>query len=330
MITILYACNDSYIKQTIVSMISVLKCNVQVKFYLVGDNLSQESMEQLYSIMENYGQTIHIFDIKNILPDFQFNSCDRHPRTVYAKLFVESVVSESKLLYLDSDTVVISSLESLFERDMSQELVAGVLMPYSSRIKERVGSEAGKPYVCDGIVLFNMELWKTMGKSSECAKYICAYAGNPPMLSEGTLNHVCIGKIGILEPKYNLMPAMLMYRPAQMRQLFQPDFYYTDAESIFQAKFSPVIIHFMNELYNRPWFEPCDHPWKNFYRDIHETIFGNSFYARENISLNVRLTKTLFKILPFSFFAWLYHVRHFFDRNKRQDLIKNESKSVYL
>lgn len=312
MITVLYACNDSYIRQTIISMVSILKHNVRVKFYLAGENLSQNSKEQLHAAVEVYGQTIHIFDIEDIMPELHLDIRGRHPRTIYAKLFVESIVSETKLLYLDSDTVVTGSLEPLFTRNMSQELVAGVLMPYSSKVKKCHGFGIGQPYLCDGILLFNMELWRKMGKSSECAEYIHAYAGSPPMLSEGTLNRVCTGNIGILEPKYNVMPAMLMYSPKQIRQLFRPDCYYMEDEPIFQARTSPAIIHFMNELYNRPWFEPCDHPWKNFYRDINEAVFAESLYTQKDISLNVKLTKTLFKVLPFPLFAWIYHVRHIF------------------
>ena len=313
MITVLYSCNDFYIRQTIVSMISILKHNIQVKFYLVGENLSQNSREQLQAAMKKYGQTIHIFDIEDIMPELHLDIHGRHPRTIYAKLFMESIVSESKLLYLDSDTVVTGSLESLFTRNMSQELVAGVLMPYSSKVKKRYGFRTGQPYLCDGILLFNMELWRKMRKSSECAEHIRAHAGSPPMLSEGTLNHVCAENIGILEPEYNVMPAMLMYRPEQIRQLFQPDYYYMEDESIFRARTSPIIVHFMNELYNRPWFEPCDHPWKSFYRDINDAVFDeHDSYIQKNISLNVKLTKVLFKVLPFPLFAWMYHVRHVF------------------
>ncbi len=309
MITVLYACNDSYIRQTIVSMVSVLHYHSEVKFYLVGEALSRAGRDLLESVMAARGQTVRILDADAVLPKLEWKIPGRHPRTIYVKLFMDKAAEEERILYLDSDTVVNGSLEPLFARDMAHELVAGVLMPYSAGQKRRINTEPGRPYICDGVVLFNMELWRRMEKSEECVRYIRAWEGNPPMQSEGTLNHVCGGMTGILDPRYNLMPSVIMYKPEQVTELFGADCYYPEKD-LAAARTAPVIVHFMNELYNRPWNEPCDHPWKELYRGIAADVFGTVSYAEADIPLRVKVTKRLYRLLPFRWFARLYGIRH--------------------
>lgn len=310
MITVVYACDDIYIRQTIVSMVSVIKYNPNAKLYLVLAGVSRQNQNLLTSTMGRYGSQIHFIDIEDVLLGRYIDETDRHPKTIYAKLFFENNIVEDRVLYLDSDVVVKGSLESLFQRDMKQEVVAGVLMPYSRKVKEQINTFVGQPYICDGVVLFNLELWRNTGKSEECFQYIERYNGKPPMMSEGTLNHVCCGMIGVLDPTYNLMPSMLMYTLKEIWQLFKADVYYRAEWEMEEARKSPMIIHFMNELYNRPWFEPCDHPYKCFYKEIENEIFGNNVFEKKDIENKTKITRGFFRILPFGLFSAMYHLRH--------------------
>lgn len=261
-------------------------------------------------ILSGFQQDVMMIELEAILPNLKWSDLDRHPKTVYGKLFMQDCISEKRVLYLDSDVVVNGSLESLFFRPMDQEYVAGVLMPYSGKLKKKVGAYENEPYICDGVVLFNLELWRQEQMAEQCALYIKECGGIPPMLSEGTLNHVCRGMLGVLEPKYNLMPSMIEYSLKQIRQLFRADYYYQDLGEMREANEHPVIIHFMNELYNRPWFEPCDHPWKEKYYNLHERLFKGESFQKRNVTFNTRLTRILRCVLPFSVFLRLYYLKH--------------------
>ena len=252
MINVVYACNKAYIRQTVISMVSVLKHNPKVKFYLVLDNCSDEEETFVEYYLGKYSSSAEIFDMRKAFPFIDFNKEDRHPETIYVKLFLDQIINDEKVLYLDSDVIVCDTLEPLFERDMSNEVAAGVLMPYSSKVKERTMTTPGEPYICDGVVIFNLKCWKSEKKSELCLQYILKNQGCPPMLSEGTLNRIAEGEIGILEPRYNLMPSMLVYNLEQIRSLFKADCYYDDMVQMSVAKENPAIVHFMNELYDRP------------------------------------------------------------------------------
>ncbi len=291
-------------------MVSVINHNQNVKLYLIADGLSFSNKELILRVLEKYKVVICIVDIHFVLPDLGFDEYDRHPRTIYTKVFLDEIVSEDRVLYLDSDTIVKDSLESLFERKMNQELIAGVMMPYSSKVKNTVYAKQGEPYICDGIVLINMELWRKERKSDMCKEYVKNHNGKPPMLSEGTLNHVCQGKIGVLDPEYNLMPAMIMYSLKQINQLFKADCYYQDEFDMQYAIKKPVIIHFMNELYNRPWFTPCDHPFLEDYKNIERQVFGRNKTENVPLARHTRITVWMKRKLPFMLFAAMYHIKN--------------------
>lgn len=310
MVTAVYACNQAYISQTLVSMISLVRSNPDAKIYLITDHVEKWAVQNLTDKMEKYQQQITIIDIMDILPDMQLDDKDRHPRTIYAKLFLGQAIEEDRILYLDSDVVVMDSLAPLFQRDMEHEYVAGVLMPYSTKMKARIGAFPGEPYICDGVVLMNLAKWRNDGKSKECQDYICENQGLPSMLSEGTLNFVCRGRIGVLEPKYNLMPSMIMNDLQQIRELFRADCYYDSPQLIMSAREHPAIIHFMNELYNRPWYQKSDHPYKEAYREIEDSL--QEQYERPDIGLarSTKITVWMRRHLPFRVFAFIYHMKN--------------------
>ena len=75
------------------------------------------------------------------------------------------------------------SLECLCQRNMDNEIIAGVLMPYSKKIKKEINLNLDDSYICDGVVLFNLRKWKEENLSEYCRNYIDKYNGNPPMPS---------------------------------------------------------------------------------------------------------------------------------------------------
>lgn len=313
---IVYSCDNNYVEQTIISIISMLKHNNSlIKVWIVSDNISKINKINIMNKLLIHHVDIEFLDINVVLRDFYLEEQTHHPRTIYAKLFLEQIINEDRLLYLDSDTVINDNLDYLWERDMEQELIAGVQMPYSDKVKKAMNIDQQSPYLCDGMVMLNLGLWRKYSIGRQCKEFIEQHRGNPPMMSEGTLNFVCQNRIGVLHPKYNLMPSMLMYSSDQIKKIFCVSIYYNDAE-LLEARTFPVVIHFIKELYNRPWLEPCDHPLKYLYRNERDKVFGNMPYKVQKLGLNTRCTRMLKKSLPFSIFAGLYHFKKSFLNGK--------------
>lgn len=306
MTEVVYAFNENYLEQTIISVISLLQYNPTVKVHLLEDQITPQKLDLFYEKVCAFSENINIISIEQVLGNLELSEKDRHPKTIYAKLFLADLLSCEKVLYIDSDIVVNGALDELFERNMEDELAAGVIMPYSQQIKRKLDLSMEDSYICDGMVLLNLDEWRKQHISEACRKYIAECKGEPYMLSEGVLNHVCRGKIGVLEPSYNLMPSMIFFQREQIISMNQCDWYYSE-EQLEQAKATPKMIHFMKELYNRPWFEPCDHPYVDFYRRLDKKIFGcGREYKRVNVSGRTRVNKWLYKVLPFGWYLWIF------------------------
>jgi lipopolysaccharide biosynthesis glycosyltransferase len=319
---VVYACDNHYVRQTIVSVVSLLENNkYPIKVWIVSDGIKMENIELIIEKTRKFHIELEFLDIEKILEDVILVGGERHPRTIYAKLFLEDAIRADKLLYLDSDTVINCDLSELWIRDMSEELIAGVMMPYSAIKKGLMDISSKASYLCDGIVLLNLDLWREYKISNKCKEYIQRYMGKPPMMSEGTLNYICQQKIGVLPPRYNLMSFMIMYSSKKIRKLFETKDYYTELE-LDEARNFPAIIHFIKELYNRPWFDPCDHPYKTMYREKYESLFPNGEYEFNPLENHTRFTRLLFHILPFGVYTFLYHLKERVVRNY-------DKKSIY-
>lgn len=68
-----------------------------------------------------------------------------------ARLFAPQYVEDDKVLYLDSDCVVLKSIDELFEIDLKDNLFAGVIEPSKS---------SSEPYFNAGVLLLNLKQWR--------------------------------------------------------------------------------------------------------------------------------------------------------------------------
>lgn len=306
---IAYACNGAYVTQTMVSMASLFEHhrNEEMAVYLVEDGVGQKDLERFGCLAKKYAKQFCSIPLRQVLAGFPVQGDGRHPVTVYAKLFLDQICMADRILYLDSDTVVTGPLLPLWEMELGDALAAGVKMPYNIRVKSRLGLSAKDIYVCDGIVLIHLEKWRDEGVSQKCAALMSEGQGLPYMLSEGVLNQVCRGRILPLHPKYNLMAGMILWNASQISELYNVNGYYSDGE-IAEANRHPVIIHYLNELYIRPWFQNSDHPYREEYRVYCRTWATVPKMPRGRLKQRTRILRICNALLPFQLFVRLYRL----------------------
>lgn len=122
----------------------------------------------------------------------------------YYRLLLPSLLPEkSRVLYLDVDTVVTSSLLSMFEADMSRRYLAGVRSVFSFLQQERVVRVGADPeqYVNAGVLVMNLDAMRRDGLEADflqLAKRQLEYQ------DQDVLNIRCRDAILHLHPRYNL------------------------------------------------------------------------------------------------------------------------------
>ena len=113
-------------------------------------------LEDIINLYSNCN--IQVYDISKIF--FPMRKFDlpkwRGTDMAYARLFFQKVIPNvSKLLYLDCDTTIVDSLDSLFEKEPSTPVAAVKEIVIPSHIKGKLDT-----YYNAGVLLFNYELWE--------------------------------------------------------------------------------------------------------------------------------------------------------------------------
>ena len=262
---IAYSCNDYYIPQTGISIISLCENNKESKdinVYFIGKDVSPDNVSVLRSITENYGRHFIYIDFDRIAYDLNISAIGRHIETIYAKVFFTRIEGLDKIIYFDSDTIIDGSLEPLWNDDLS-DVYLGAVQTFS-KMKKLLGMAEHTPFFNDGMAIVNVDYCRKHNLTEKVLKVISEYNGNPPTLSEGALNKVCQGHVKFISLRWNCMAGILYFGRLNMRYLSSRLDQYTKEDLEVSCE-HPVVIHYLTAFYNRPWFQPCSHPYKGRY-----------------------------------------------------------------
>lgn len=259
---IAYSCNDFYIPQTGISMISLFENNKDVDsicVYLIAKDVSANNTCILRSITESYGRQFICVNFDDIAYDLDLSNTGRHIATVYTKVFFARIKGVDKMIYLDSDTVIVGSLNDLWE-DNIDGYYMGVVETFPTIFYKELELPKGDVFFNDGMAICNVAYCRKNNLIEKVLKVVNDFNGNPPTLSEGALNKVCYGKVKFISPRYNLLSGIL-YSCRLDSQYLSTILHYSEEELIDSCT-HPVVIHYLSSFYNRPWFKGCTHPYK--------------------------------------------------------------------
>lgn len=318
---VLYSCNEFYIEQALVSICSLCENNrtefEKIRIHFVEDGLSMQSKKLLEKLIKNYSAQLFMYHLEEFIDKNLFcNHNARHPLSIYSKIFCAKLPIQDKILYLDCDCIIVTSLKELWDTDMEDKVIAGVKMPYSSKYKKYNMLGECLEYICDGVVLFNLPLWRKGEYEKKCISYIYKFGGTPPMLSEGTLNIVCKNVIMILDPRYNMMGHLFLMSARKICKFYKVDYYTEDKRG--EALLYPAVIHYIREFYERPWFKDSDHPKRRKYlrykRKLLELNLNINVEKKElSLSKTMKIKRGLLKNSPewfLSIIGWIRELKY--------------------
>lgn len=297
---IAYACDDNYITHTGISMLSLFDQNQkidQITIYLISVNISEENIYHIQEIACKYKRKLVVIPFKELCPDLKLASVGRHIETVYAKLFFGNLENVDKIIYLDSDIIINDSLQEMWEVDMGDNYF-GLVKTITKDYSEKLGLKISDIFFNDGVAIVNAKKLREDDMQKKFLAFIDSYHGNPPVLSEGTINVVCKDKIQVIHPKFNFGASFLMYDNKSMSIMANESEYYPD-NMINEARKSPVVIHYLAGWFKRPWEIGCTHPLKGNYLDYKkQTIWENNALTTKELPLKIKFLKFFSSLLP--------------------------------
>ena len=295
-------------EQTTVSMVSLFEnCSIpdQLHIFFIDMGVTDSSIEEMKILIESYGALLSIVPFDDIAFDLNISDkTGRHIKSVYAKLFFGRFTSIDKIIYLDSDIIICGDIVDLWNINLDGKVIAGVETLHTIEDNLKVGYAASDRAINDGVVVMNLKKWRDEQFLEKCMAFIEKYNGEPPVLSEGTINAVCKGNIKIIHPRYNLMSGIVGQKTEKLERLTGRK-YYTQKE-IDEASKNPCIIHYLSGFYNRPWCKKCTHPLKDEYLKYRKmTKWSYQSLMDKDLPTRLKLVGFAYKYLPIGLFNLL-------------------------
>lgn len=296
---IAYSCDNNYIQQTGISLISLLDNNqsaIKIDIYLISKNISEENIEILRSIVARYNRKLIIIPFDSICYDLNISDIGRHIETIYSKIFFSRISDLDKIIYLDSDTIIVRSLEELWNQDIDDVYMGVVQTGISKKNRRLLNIPIDHPVFNDGMAFVNVNYCRDNNLIEKVKDELIHYNGMPPVLSEGLLNKICLDHVKYISPRYNLMAGLLHYCTIDVKYMAE-ELVYSENELIESCN-NPVVIHFLTSSYNRPWCESCTNPFRDqFYKYKNMSPWKDERLIDSKLPFKTRFYEHIIKII---------------------------------
>lgn len=266
---VVYATDDYYASLTGISIYSLLLNNesfIEIFVYIFDDNISKSNKEKLISVVSQFGRqlvflpSIKMGDIFTIPDTLEKNI------TIYNNLFLGSILNVERVLYLDSDVIIVNSLDKLWNIDITNYLLAAVQDISGIIERGEAGLNKNDTYFNSGVMLFNLKLCKEKNIEADFIKAIQTGPTKAIFRSQRIVNQVCKNMILRLSPQYNVLNEFLEFGVEDLKVFVQSNNFYSETE-INEANDNPIIIHFAG--YERPWcYKRCYHKYADTFHEL--------------------------------------------------------------
>ena len=251
---------------TLHTALTHLDSDAGVDLYVVDGGISGESKRRIERVVETSPPSVRLqwetvdMDAVSDLPTHEWINT-----TTYLRLFIPEIVPDSarRALYLDSDLQVEADLSKLWATDLNGHALAAVQAygtPYVSSdlglsTYEDLGYDPDTPYFNAGILLLNLDRWRSEDLSAQVVRYLREYEEQVQMVDQEGLNAVLAEDWKALDLRWNVMSHLVNFErwpETPFKERVRPR-----REQLLS---DPFIYHFAGG--SKPWQIACEHPAK--------------------------------------------------------------------
>ena len=212
-IPIFYACDDNFIKYTVVSLTSMIENaspDYSYRVYILHTSASQEMQKHVLAL-SNSNFEISFEDVSSYLDSVSDSLPIRHyyTKTTYFRFFIAEMFPEyDKAVYIDSDTVVLGDISKLYETDIGSNYLgacheqAMVQVDVYGNYCERVVGVSRHNFFNAGMMLLNCRRFRE-GKVLEKFVKLLGEYNFVVTQDEDYLNLICKDHVFFLDQRWN-------------------------------------------------------------------------------------------------------------------------------
>lgn len=201
---------------TIQSIITHISNDHFYDIYILYTDLSDCMKARLENMVS---KNVHITTIcvKNLVNGINFPYRPAVPhvtKDAYYRLFISSILSYDKVLWLDSDLVAQTDISELYDVDLGDNLVAGVADILSDEEEKKRTEWGMEPlnHINTGVLLINNKLWQEENLQKKYTDEISHPHYPYTFNDQDIINFVCQDRILLLDHKWNFLYAAFRAR----------------------------------------------------------------------------------------------------------------------
>jgi len=213
-IPVFYACDDNFVKFTIVSITS-LKANASREFrydiHILYTEMSEDMRKKTLALADD-DFSIKFDDVSRFLSavNYRLHVRDYYSKTTYYRLFIPDLYTElEKALYIDSDTLVLGDISELYRYELGENYVgacneqAMVQEPvYGEYVEKCIGVDRNR-FFNAGVLLINCQKFREEHVLDQFIKLLHEYTFVVTQ-DEDYLNVICRDKVLWIDNNWNV------------------------------------------------------------------------------------------------------------------------------
>ncbi len=285
LINVALSTDDNYACHTAAAIASVLynaNKSDRLHFFIMG-NISKKVQNNFRKLKKIKQFEITFFPVDESKLEFlkKVNISSHVSLATYYKLFMPDFFPNiDKMLWLDSDLIVLKSLKDFWDIDIEDYYFGAVPDIATIKYTQRLETPPGFDYVNTGTFLMNLKNMRKENALSHMIDYIENNYQKLNVADQCIINGSFYNKIKIIEHQWNFYHE------------FYKDFYnfrdykYENTEEYARALQSPGVIHFVGP--QKPWIQSTVHPYKReYWKYLRKTAWASNY--RQYVSNQIKI-----------------------------------------
>ena len=259
-IPVCFSSDDNYFMPLYAAVYSLLKnknINDIYKLNVIDGGITEKNKQLLNTLVDKYNAEIKFVKIDTQkFKDCPVSQTDHVSIATYYRFLLPELLPEyDKIIYLDCDLIVRTSLADLYNTDLNGNYLGGVVDILYEENAKRLNLEK---YINAGVLLINLKKWREDNITKKLFEYTAQNSGSLKWWDQDVLNAVLQSGLVYLDEKWNLQTS--------------PYFFDMDYKEYLRQHLNTAIIHYITP--DKPWQKKTMHPLRNeFYRILRKTPF---------------------------------------------------------
>lgn len=319
-VNILYQCDNNYAPYMGVSLTSLFMHNThisQLRVFLLGKGISDANKEKISKTCEKYKRELIFLDCEELDKRIENYGMQiyRGSYATFYKLFVSELLEEkkikiSRMLYIDSDTLVVKDIVPLYFYDLEGCPVGMVADTLAYQYKEELGFHGKDIYYNAGIILYDFETIKSENWNQKMFIHISEVKADYRKHEQDLMNVVFRGHIQSLPLRYNFQSVHSAANAKQFYKVYKKNAYFEEHELELEEK-NRTILHFLRFNGEFPWNENSMHPYAEIFNTyLKQTEWAEMKKIKKSNGIIFSVERIMYKVLPRMLFLRIFKLVH--------------------